>query len=140
MSHHDVFRCKSSVWSHHLYTFTGPTEDTPAAASEDSTPAAKSDSDSRDNDTVTSMLFGPSSKDKVANEAAAESTSEQSEQDKDKDNDKNDGGFSVAEKLGLIPSEEKEDETAAAAADADAGATTQFSRCLNTLIPEYVSS
>ena len=128
MSHHDVSRFKSSVRSYHLYTYAGPTKETSAAASEDSTPAAKSDSDSRDNNTLTSKLFGPGPKDKVANEAAGEPTSEQSEQDKD--NDKNDRGFvgMIAEKLGLVSSEEKEDETAAPAADADAGATTQSSR------------
>ena len=131
MSHRDVFRCKSSALSYPLYMYTGPTKDTPAAASEDSTPAAKSGSDSRDNNTLSSKSFGSSPKDKVANEFAAESSFEQSEQDKDNDNDKNDGGFAVriANKLGLMPSEEKEDETAAAAAaDANAGATTQSSR------------
>ena len=122
MSHHYVFRCESSVLSYHLYMYAGPTEETPAAASEVSTPVAKSGSGvtsplkessaglSRDKDTLTSMLFGPSSKGKVANEAAAESTSKQSEQDKDKDSDKNDGGFfeMIAEKLDLIPSEEED--------------------------------
>ena len=104
--------------------YTGPTEETPAATSEDPTPAAKSDSDSRDNDTLTSKLLGSSPKDKEANEAASESSSEQSEQDKD--NVKNDGGFveTVAEKLGMISSDEEEDKTAAPAADANAGATT----------------
>ena len=127
MSHHNVFLCKSSVRSYHLYMCTEPTEETPAAASEDSTPAAKSDSDSRDKSTLTSKLFGPIPKGKGANEPAAEPTSEQSEQDKDKDNDKNDGGFfgMIAKNLGLAPSNEEEDKTAApAAADADAGATT----------------
>ena len=141
MSHHDVFECKSSVLSCDLYLYTGPTEETLAATSEVSTPVAKSGSDvtsplkessaglSRDNDTLTSMLFGPSPGGKAANEAAAECTSKQSEQDKDTSSDKNDGGFfeMIAEKLDLIPSDEK-DKTAAAAADADAGTTTQSSR------------
>ena len=49
--------------------------------------------------------------------------------EQDKDNDKNDGGFfeMIAEKLDLIPSDEK-DKTAAAAADASAGTTTQSPR------------
>ena len=128
MSHRDVFRCKSSVWSYHIYMYTGPMGKTPTAAGEDSTPATKSDSGSRDNDTLTSKLLGSSPKDKVANEAASESSSEQSEQDKDKDNDKNDGGFveTIAEKLGMISSDEEEDKTAAAAAaDANTGVTTR---------------